>query len=202
MAKHYDCVLPFIFKTMKKYILLFSVAFLVSCKQEQTFQKEIIGNWKSASAESMNGSYGIREFSFTENKWEVKLTLYSDEQTKNPIFTFRGYGNYKYQNQSKTIENCANYVLGFDKKFVTLKTPDSLIAKNFGLSTLILNQETDVTKNGISFIESKTVCDKEFDIVTMKSDTLFGGKRPKKGKSLCEEINRPTSLGMPLIRVK
>jgi hypothetical protein len=190
------------FNTMKKYILLISVLFFLSCKNEPTFQKEILGEWKSVSVENMNGTYGIREFKFSENKWEVTFTLYMDSDTKTPVFTFRGIGDYNYENQSKSLDNGANYIFGFDKKFMTLKTKDTLVIKNFGLTTLVFNQETDVTKNGISFIESKSVCDKEFDVVSIKNDTLFLGKRPEQGKNLCQEANRPKSYGLPLIRKK
>ncbi len=202
MAKCSYCVLPLKSIKMKKYIILLSIVFFLSCKQKPTFQKEILGNWKSVSVENMNGTYGFREFSFDENKWEVKFTLFTDEQMKNPVFTFKGIGSYKYQDQSKNLENTANYIFGFDKKFMTLKTADTLVAKNFGLSSLILNQETDVTKDGISFIESKSACDKEFDLVSIKNDTLFLGKRPEQGKNLCQEKFRPTTLGLPITRIK
>jgi hypothetical protein len=202
MAKRNYCVLPLTFFTMKKYIILFSILFFLSCKQKPTFKKEILGNWKSVSVENMNGTYGFREFSFDDKKWEVKFTLFTDEQMKNPVFTFKGIGSYNYQDQSKNLQNTANYIFGFDKKFMTLKTTDTLVAKNFGLSALVLNQETDVTKDGISFIESKSACDKEFDLVSIKNDTLFLGKRPEQGKNLCQEANRPKSYGLPLIRKK
>jgi hypothetical protein len=123
-----------------------------------------------------------------------------DKLAQKPIFTFRGIGGYAYQNQSDTLKNGANYIFYFDKKFMTLKTTDTLVAKNFGLATLVFNKETDVTKDGISFIESKSACDKEYDIVTIKNDTLFLGTRPEQGKNICEEIDRPKSYGMPLIK--
>ncbi len=125
-----------------------------------------------------------------------------DKQTKIPVFTFRGIGDYKYENQSQNLKNTANYIFGFDKKFMTLKTTDSLVVKNFGLTALAFEKETDVTKDGISFIESKLACDKEFDIVSIKNDTLYLGARPEQGKNICQEAARPKSYGKPLIKIK
>lgn len=186
---------------MKKYITILILVLFVSCKQNEIIKDNMLGQWMSKSMEENNGTFGFREFNFSKNQWEVKFTLYLDKNKQNPVFTFRGIGNYEEEKKSNVVQEATNFIFNFDKKFLTIKTKDSIVLQNFGLVGLEINKENDITENGISFIESKKVCAKEYDLVVIKNEELLLGKRPEQGKNLCTEVNRPTSLGLPLIKI-
>ena len=187
---------------MRKIIPIYPLAlFLLLCAF--TFPKPpvISGKWKSETPENNgNGTFGIRKFIITKNKWEVIFTLYLDKEATKPVFTFRGSGSYSLQTPSEKVSGATNAVFAFSHKYLTLQTTQTELAKNFGLADLEPGNEKEVTENGLSFIESKSVCAQEFDLVSIINGKLYLGARPAQGKNICSEANRPTSLGLPLVK--
>lgn len=178
--------------------------FLNILKSIRAINKEdILGNWKSETIEDNgNGTYGKREFSFTDQQWTVKFTLYLDKAATKPVFTFRGIGKYELNKNSSTVPDATNAVFHFANKYLTLKTSNPEIIKKFGLNGLQMNIEKDISINGFSFFESNSACGQEYDLVSLKKGKLYLGARPQQGKSLCSEDNRPVTLGFPLVRIK
>ena len=170
---------------MKKLLLFFSIISLFILTSFNENNKNMIGSWKSEALESTNGLYGLREFIITKDIWEVKFTLFLDKDATNPIFTFRGIGKYKIENISKIVKGAKNAVFYFDNKYLTLKTDNQELIKNFGFSGLKVNQETNISENGMSFIESNKVCGQEYDLVSIIDNKLYLGERPQQGKNIC-----------------
>lgn len=193
----------FFMKSNFVFILLFSIALLFfSCSPKQP---NISGKWQSERIENLgNGAFGKRVFNIGDNDWEVQFTLYLDSAATKPVFTFSGKGKFKLGKPSPKISQATEAVFQFDHKYITLHTSDSLLIKNFGFQpcNLVKGQKQDITNSGCSFIESKSVCGQEYDLVSIQEGVLRLGTRPAAGKNICSEENRPTSLGFPLIKAQ
>lgn len=183
-------------------IFVLIVLLIASCEYKRTIIK---GNWVSTKAESLgNGTFGKRQFSIDDTNWEVNFTLYLDSTFNNPVFTFRAKGTYELKGKSQKVEGATEAIFGFTNKYVTLHTADTTLSKNFRFSNCGLepNQEKEITATGCSFLESKDACSQEFDIAMIKDEKLYLGARPASGKNLCSEKSRPTSFGLPLVRLE
>ncbi len=162
---------------------------------------EIAGHWISSYPEkTASGNFGIREFTFDNDNWEVKSTIYQDSLLQNAIFTFRAVGKFTFQSFAKLM-GTRNVIFRFDRKFLTASTKDSAILTKAGLGDcgLPFIREIDITETGCSYLVSKVVCAQEYDLVSLKNDTLFLGARPLSG-GMCSEDKRPVALGPPLKR--
>jgi Adenomatosis polyposis coli down-regulated 1 len=189
---------------MKNIYFVFAILILIlaACSPERI---DIQGNWTSEKLEPLgNGTFGKREFSIQDANWEVKFTLYLDSAAKLPVFTFRGAGAYTLGNPSAKVNGATEGVFNFSSKYVTLHSSDTTLIKNFGFTScgLTTSQEKEITEDGCSFLESKSTCPQEYDIVALNAGKLFLGKRPEAGKNLCTEGNRPTDLGVPLVKLE
>ncbi len=166
-------------------------------------QKNITGKWISESPEkSATGSFGQRQFAIKGDTWEVQATMYLDSSLTLPVFTFRASGKYSITNKSTTVKNTMDAEFEFEKKYITLKTRDTVVIKRFGLNkcNLFYLQESDITETGCAYFASKAICAREYDLVSKMSHRLFLGARPASG-GMCEISKRPTALGPALKRV-
>ncbi len=174
---------------------------LISCLSAISYaQPSITGNWISLSPEkTATGSFGIRQFHIEKKTWEVQYTLYADSTLNHPVFLFRANGEYTLEGPSKAGAGIFDAIFRFSKKYLTLKTTDTLLAKRFGLSSchLIYNTEKDITQTGCAYLASKAACAQEYDLVSIKDEQLFLGARPASG-GMCEPSRRPASLYFPL----
>jgi hypothetical protein len=165
------------------------------------FQAGISGKWVSAAPEkTASGNYGIREFQFSKNNWEVQSTIYRDSLLKQPIFRFRATGRYNITGPSN-IPATSEALFHFDKKYLTVLTSDTAIIKISGLGTCVLvpGKESDITETGCSYFASKAACGQEYDLISLKHDSLYLGARPSSG-GMCVIEKRPVALGLPLNR--
>lgn len=186
--------------TIKNAFLVMAVAFSINASAQKT--PELKGNYKSEKAEDLgNTNYGIREFTFSKDKWSINFTMFMDEAMTMPIFTFKAIGTYKIEGESEKVKGASNVIFYFDQKFVTLKTDNADVIKGFGFTScnLTKGKETDITDSGCSFLVSKAVCGQEFDLVQLKDGKLYVGARPADG-NMCTIDKRPTALALPLIK--
>ena len=186
---------------MKWISLSIIVLFAMGCTENAP--PTIDGSWQSASFEDLgNGTYGKRVFYIGEKDWEVKFTLYFAKSEESAVFTFRGNGTYFIAEPSENAIDAYNANFAFDSKHLTLHSNDTTLIKNFGFDTcgLKVGNEQDISKGGCSFLESKSACAMEFDLVKIQKDTLYLGARPTSG-NMCSEEKRPMVLGLPLIRL-
>jgi hypothetical protein len=189
-------------KSIKTLLLLATVSFSLGVNAQKNQLPN--GNFKSEKVEDLgNKTFGFRDFMFSNDKWELKFTLFLDEAMTIPVFTFKAIGNYKLDGESDKVKGASNAIFYFDKKFVTLKTDNADIIKGFGFTScnLTKGKETDITDNGCSFFTSKAVCGQEFDLLQLKDGKLFLGTRPADG-NMCTVDKRPTALGNPLVLKK
>ncbi|WP_027001762.1 hypothetical protein [Hugenholtzia roseola] len=182
-------------------ILLLTAA---SCKKEENATSNpYIGKWESAASENLgNGTYGVRVFNFTEDSWEIKFTLYLDSLRSMPVFTFRGVGAYTIEGDSENLSNTKNAIFYFDKKYVTLLTQDEAVINNFGFNScnLTFSIEKDISTTGCSFLESKSACSQEYDILKLENNFLYLGARPSTG-NMCAPERRPNEFFYPLQKI-
>lgn len=177
-------------------ISLQSLFLLASCKS----QSNITGNWVSADPEkAATGGFSIRQFSFDNNIWEVRYTMYLDSLLTLPVFTFRGRGTFTVVEKSLTVDSAMEAVFRFDKKYITLKTRDTAVIRKAGLNNCGLHYlvETDITEKGCAYLVSRSACAQEYDLVSRSGKTLYLGARPASG-GMCEASKRPVALGHPL----
>lgn len=161
--------------------------------------KQLTGKWESVTAEDAgNNMYAFRSFEFNGNQWELWFTMYFDEEMRNPVFTFRAVGTYEIGSASE-INGANNAVFTFTKKFMTLKSSDEGVIKNFGFANCELtpNQEADISQNGCSFLQSVANYGREYDLISLSNERLFLGARPADG-NMGSEDKRPATLGAPL----
>ncbi len=189
---------------MRNSIILLSVCSIVlaSCGKSKP---DISGNWKSETTEALgNGTFGNRVFEMADSTWQVQFTLYLDSAASMPVFRFRATGNYELGNPSGVVKEATEALFRFDHKYVTLLTTDSSLITNLGFTNCALtpDQEKDITDTGCSFLESKSACAQEYDLVSLRTGKLFLGSRPEAGKNICREEDRPVTLGAPLVKVK
>jgi hypothetical protein len=189
-------------KQYLKIVLLFiAVVSVISCKQNKM---DITGKWKSESIETLvTGNYGKRLFTIDAKNWEVQFTMYLDSAATKPVFTFKGSGPYTLGEKSATVADAMDGTFSFTHKYLTLHTADTTLVKNLGFTQCGLQKdvEADITEKGCSFLESVTACAQEYDLVALKDGKMYGGQRPPAGTTLCDEKNRPTALGKPLVKV-
>jgi hypothetical protein len=192
------------FKQLTSIIKLFLAGFLLimipcSC----TSQNKIEGNWRSASFEKTStGTFGVREFSFEKDAWEIRFTLYLDSALKFPMFTFRANGTFSVGGKSERVNNARKAIFRFDKKYLTVKTQDTALIRRIGFADcgLVYLTEKDITETGCAYLVSRLACAQEYDLVSRTGDTLYLGARPLSG-GICEEAKRPGALGLPLRRM-
>lgn len=186
------------------YKQLLTISLLMLCFLEACFcQNKITGNWISEEPEmTATGSFGIRQFNIAKEAWEVQYTVYLDNSLTFPVFTFRATGKYSMGKQSTAVSNTKEVEFAFDKKYVTLKTNDTVLIRKFGLDkcNLIFLKEKDITEMGCAYLASKVICAQEFDLVSISGNMLYLGARPISG-GMCEESKRPKTLGRPLKRI-
>lgn len=163
---------------------------------------DVKGHWKSAGAEDMgNGSFATREFTLTNNTWDLVFTIYADKELKVPLVAMNFSGGFKTTGNSKTVAGASEALFEFKKKTITLHAKDA--AKGFGMDGcgLTVGAPLDVSKNGCSFVGSVASYGKEFDLLKRDGEQLFFGARPADG-NMGSEDKRPTALGAPLVHVK
>lgn len=184
------------------YLMLFSV-FAFSCDQNNDVPKleqKPSGTWVSENAEDLgNGTFGYREFTFDENSWNLKFSLFLDEAMNKPVIMFRTFGNYEITGDSKLVSGANEATFFMEKKFLTLLTDNEDVITNFGFSNcnLSMNVEKEITNTGCSFFVSNDVCDKEYDLLQLKDNKLYLGERIT---DMCQESGRPKGLNYPLIK--
>ncbi|MBF0536651.1 MAG: hypothetical protein HQL03_00185 [Nitrospirae bacterium] len=166
--------------------------------------KRVVGSWKSKGAEDLgNGTFGTREFGFTEDSWKLRFTLYGDADLKYPVFAFGAEGEFQVESPSSVVKGAYNALFGFSKKTLTLLTSDEQIINSlgFGGCGLQVGVEKDISISGCSFMKSVKDYDREYDLLDLDegSKVLCLGARPADG-DMSTEAKRPTALGYPLIR--
>lgn len=162
----------------------------------------INGQWISAHPEkTASGNFGIREFGFYKDNWELKFTLYKNNRLTEPLFTFRTAGKFKLA-ETAGDPTIYNALFQFDRKFLTIKTKDLSVLEAIGLDRcgLEFEKEKDITETGCGYLLSKKICGQEYDLVSLKAGTLFLGTRPVSG-GMCTEDKRPLTLGYPLKKI-
>lgn len=184
-------------------LVLCFISILAACQTKNTI--DITGNWKSTSVEKIgNGSFGKREFVIDDKTWEVKFTVYTDSTATQPVFTFRGVGSYVLSEPSIKVAGATEAIFSFSNKYVTLHTADTTLTKKLGFAScgLTTEKEKEITETGCSFLVSKSACSREYDLVSIKDERLYLGARPPAGSNICSEDKRPTSLGLPLVKIQ
>lgn len=169
-----------------------------------TPQNDLTGNWISTTPEkTVTGIYGIRQFNFHKDNWNIQYTVYLDSSLKLPVFTFRATGKFIIGEQSATVTNARLAVFTFSQKYLTLRTKDTAIIRRMGLSPCNLTYlvEKNITETGCAYLVSKLECAQEYDLVSMSGKALYLGARPQSG-GMCEESRRPKALGLPLKRIQ
>jgi len=146
------------------------------------------------------GTYGTRVFTFDKGRWTLKFTLALDPQMKNEVFVFRTVGSYQVLNPSSTVPGAFNALFLEDKKFVTLKTTDSNLAKAFGLGEcgFVTDIEKDISATGCALWKSVSECNEDHDLLKLDEDgNLYFGLRPA-DNNMCTADKRPTKLTPPV----
>ncbi|MBX9768039.1 MAG: hypothetical protein K2X47_12270 [Bdellovibrionales bacterium] len=161
------------------------------------------GSYKSIKAEDWGrGTFGRREFTFDEGKWTLKFTLALDSEMKVPVFEFRTFGTYKVLDKSKIVPNTYNALFLEDKKFVTLRTGDPHLVKNFGLADCGLQNdvEKDISITGCAGWKPVAICHEDHDLLSLdKNGNLYFGLRPA-DNDMCTPEKRPTKLIYPVVK--
>lgn len=181
-------------------IHLFLLITCISIVSAAQAQEALQGNWTSVSPEkTATGSYGIRNFTFTKDTWEVQYTLYTDSTLNVTVFLFRANGHYQLTGLSKRVPDTEEATFRFTKKYLTLKTNETALIKQFGLNAcnLVYHVEKDITTTGCAYLASRSACAQEYDLVSIRDGQLFLGARPPSG-GMCEASKRPAALAAPL----
>jgi Adenomatosis polyposis coli down-regulated 1 len=177
--------------------LSLSIALLsMACKKEDT-TPNIDGQWVSASTENLgNGGWGYREFTFTKDTWDLSFTYYFDSLRTSKVFTLKVGGKRTVLGEFESFPGAEKADFYADNKTLTLW--NGSVAEAFGFQNcgLVVGQPVDIS-GGCSFFDNSATCPKEHDIILFEGNTLFLGDR---SKSLCEEANRPTVKGNPLVK--
>jgi len=181
-----------------------TVIILAMITMQVSAQKtKLNGRWLSVTTENLGASWGIRDFTFDEDKWELTFTMYGDSAKQFPLFSFEATGNFSVGKKSKSAKLAHETDFYFTKKYLTALTEDPVILQQLGFSNCNLKKgiKTDITVSGCSFIPSVTNYPKEFDLTSLQGDKLFLGMRPADGNMGTAE-KRPTSLGYALVKTK
>lgn len=169
-----------------------------SKKQLQTLS----GTYTSLSAEDWGrGTFGTREFSFDKGKWTLRFTLALNPKMENKVFEFRTLGTYKVLGKAKNVE-AYEAIFYEDKKFVTLKTSNQELIKNFGLASCGLSTgvEKDISVEGCALWPSVKDCDEDHDLLALDADgQLYFGVRPA-DNNMCSSDKRPNKLLPPVTK--
>lgn len=169
-----------------------------------TPQNSVTGNWISAAPEkTVTGTYGIRQFNFHKDNWNIQYTVYLDSSLNLPLFTYKATGKFNIGKQSSTISHARLAVFTFEQKYLTLRTRDTAVIGRMGFNSCHLTYlvEKDITETGCTYLVSKLECTQEYDLVSRLSKTLYLGARPQSG-GMCQESRRPEALGLPLKRIQ
>jgi len=163
---------------------------------------QLTGVWRSAVPEAQaDGTYAVREFTFTPEGWEIAYTVAPDAALAQPIFTFRGQGPYELGQPSASVPGAVEATFHFTRKTLTLHPTGVAAAASLGLESLQPGVETDISAAGLSFFPSVAAYDREYDLAQVVCNVLFLGARPKEGFILNVPENRPRALSPGLIRL-
>lgn len=191
-------------KMISSLLVVGAVSMMSSILWAQTPTADLQGEWQSEQPEGAEtGPFGWREFTMTDKEWEVSFTMYLDKEKTMPAFTFRAVGLYEIQGNSTTVDGAADAIFHFTKKFVTLKTDNAEVIKNFGFDAcgLTKDEEKEISETGCSFLTSVAACGQEYDLVKIADGKFYLGARPADG-NMCTEAHRPTALNLPLVKVE
>lgn len=158
-----------------------SLLLLAACNNNR--KKNPTGTWRSEKIEPLgNHTFGKRVFHIADTTWQVQFTLYLDSEATKPVFTFRGMGTYTLGRPSVTVQGATEAVFYFAHKYLTLHTSDTALLKSFGFTSCNLTpeEEKDITETGCSFLESKSACSQEYDLVRIKNEKLYFRRKTAK----------------------
>lgn len=197
---------------MKKSILYFTLAALISLTSAFTFKKDtdlkyklehLSGTYADAKPYNYGKAWGKRVFTFDNGKWTLVFTLGLDPELKMQVFQFRTVGNYKLEEKSTKLENTYNAVFYEAKKFLTLKTADANLIKAFGFVSCGMTKdiEIDVSEKGCSGWKSVAECPGDYDLLSLDAKgLLYFGDRPA-DNDMCSADKRPTKLTPPVTKM-
>ncbi|RYY61685.1 MAG: hypothetical protein EOO05_05495 [Chitinophagaceae bacterium] len=187
-----------------KMIFFLIITLLAQYRPESnSLQRGLNGKWKSVHAEkTQSGTFSIRQFSFHEEQWEVRFTVYTDSLLQHPIFTFRAVGEYQLQQPGASGQNTMYAIFHFNHKFIKPETTDTALLRTMGVGACGLRGpgEKEITNTGCGYFTSREECPAEYDLVKLTNDTLYLGARPAAG-GMCDTEKRPVLLGLPLKRI-
>lgn len=165
-------------------------------------RKAATGRWKSEAAEDMgNGAFCARDFTFSEQKWQLTFTIFADKELKTPLVALDFEGPWEPGKASEKVPGASDATFNFTSKKVTLKAKDA--AKGFGMEGcgLELDKAKDVSKTGCSFVASVEKYGQEFDLLKVEGAAMWLGARPADG-NMGSKDKRPTALGARLVKAK
>ncbi|MEO1049709.1 MAG: hypothetical protein AAFX87_03765 [Bacteroidota bacterium] len=189
-------------KTFKISMLCLAISTMAFAQGTKKQLQNLSGTYVSQQAEGWGrGTFGTREFSFSDGHWTLRFVLALDPDMKNQVFEFRTHGTYQVLSKSK-VTKAYEAVFYEDKKYVTLKTDNPELIQAFGLSECGLKPhvEKDISKDGCALWPSVADCHEDHDLLALDDQgNLYFGVRPA-DNNMCTADRRPTALLPPVTK--
>ncbi|MEO1254674.1 MAG: hypothetical protein AAFY41_07300, partial [Bacteroidota bacterium] len=193
------------FKTTFFLTIVLVLPFCVACSDESDAApidqmkidlENLSGTYMDEVPYAYGEAFGQRIFTFDEGKWTLFFTLWLDNNRTQPVFQFRTVGAYQVEDKSTAVEGAYNAVFHYERKYVTLKTDNQEVIEAFGLANcgLLKDIERDITTEGCAIWRPVAVCDKDFTLLSLDSQSLLYFSERPADNDLCTVDKRPTAL--------
>ena len=159
----------------------------------------MVGKWESACF-PMNGNHAKLLFDIAADKWHLDFMSFSDEGCKTGMMTMGIDGPWKLTVSSSVAEGVYEAEFGFAQRAVTPHVEGAVgflsgLKPCGGEEAFAVGQAKSVHDVGCPNlgVYPSADCSTDYDIVTVKGDTLFFGERPK-DNNMCSADKRPKKL--------
>lgn len=165
-------------------------------------QADLKGAWTSAVCEAMapnpDGSrtYFKRVFDIQETAWSLKFEAFGDAGCTVRLFTARFEGPYTLVKDSEKVAGATEANFGFARHSMTAHVQpvaDWFQGARCGTKPWKVGEEQETSATGCVFLRPVTACGTDHDVVEVRGNELFFGKRPA-DNDMCTPDKRPTAL--------
>lgn len=162
--------------------------------------KDLAGRWVTQGCEAYpNGqggeNYLTRDFSLTDNEWDLTFTIFGDKECSYPLFSAHIVGPYSLGELSEKVDGATVGQFGIETNEWTAHDQgmaDLFAQSGCGSAAWEVGVAEDVTATGCIGVAHKVdECPEENDIVKVDGDALYFGERIT---DMCTPEGRPAAL--------
>lgn len=167
---------------------------------------DLQGSWASAGCEEVPGGAGEasflkRAYVFTDGHWRLDLRFHEDSSCSKESFSIDVEGAYELGPKLMEPRTATEARFDIERVRLTPRRIEAAVAfgKAFcGAEPWVVGQGQDISRTGCLGIPSVEQCPSEYDIVSVRGDSLWHGDR---SQGLCDPRLLPASFGAyPVIR--